>query len=478
MKKNSAKGNVRKGFVWDLAGTLIKQLSTVALSIVLARLLGPKDFGLIGMAMVFISLSEVFIDVGFTSSIIQSKSIVSKTLSSIFYVNLGISVLASATVYFCAPLISHYFENPELTPILRYLSIILPLYALGRVQAAIMAKEINFKSLAIRDIFATIIGGLVGITCAYKGFGVYSLVIQQISFACIGTILIWTGSQWRPKLEFSMAEIKKIMSFSTYVFFDSLLQQFFKKVDTLFVGKVFTPTTLGFYSRAESFNSLINNYSTSSLNKIIYPLLSALQDDKQKFEDTLAKSISLAVFLTSTIVGVLFFLADFLIILLLGPKWALSVVIFKILVFNTVALAINSILNKAVLSKGYSKLKFKVLIITRFLYLLSMPFGYYFGVEAFAIAFVAIRFVSVIINWIYFRKKLEVDLLKIIQSIAIPLFVLFTWVAIYYSNTLTISNNIFLLLFLTSYFTILYLFKNSGLFFVLNEIKKIKKRVF
>ena len=475
--KQDATQSVRKGFMWDLAGSLIKQLTSVLISIILARLLGPKDFGLIGMALVFISLSDVFVDVGFTSAIIQAKEMGSKVLSSIFFMNLGISIVFTLLTFLCAPLISDFFGNPELTMILRYLILIIPIYALGRVQAATLMKSMNFKSLALRDIFATLTSGLIGVVLAFNGYGVKSLVIQQFFFATISTALLWKQSIWRPKFEFAWIEIKELMSFSSFVFFDELLQQFFKKIDTLFVGKVFSPTILGFYSRAESFNSLINNYSTSSLNKVIYPLLSSIQHNKEKFADTLSKSISLAVFATTGLVGFLFFTADFLIILLLGPKWALSVVLFKILIFNTVTLSINSILNKAILSKGYSKLKFKVLFVTRILYLFSMPFGYYYGVEAFAIAFVAIRFITISINWIYFKDKLEVNLINILKTIMFPLGIMLFWVGVYYSGLLIMPNYVYLILFLLSYFIILYIVKNSGLLFTLNEIQKLQKKL-
>jgi O-antigen/teichoic acid export membrane protein len=202
-----------------------------------------------------------------------------------------------------------------------------------------------------------------------------------------------------------------------------------------------------------------------------------MQHDKEKFAATLSKSISLAVFATTSLVGFLFFTADFIIVLLLGPKWALSVVLFKILIFNTVTLSINSILNKAILSKGYSKLKFKVLIVTRILYLCSMPFGYYYGVEAFATAFVAIRFITISINWIYFKDKLEVNLIDILKTIMFPLGIMFFWVGVYYSGLLMMPNYVYLILFLLTYFSILYSVKNSGLLFTLSEIQKIQKKI-
>ncbi|MEL7222100.1 MAG: lipopolysaccharide biosynthesis protein, partial [Bacteroidota bacterium] len=310
MAKDNLGTKSRESLLWDLGGTMVRQAAVVLVSIVLARILGPEEFGVIGMAMVFVSLSQIFVDVGFTEGLVQQKEVSDTAWSSVFYVNILISLVLGGAIYLSAPAIGSFFNNAKVGQVIRYLVLVLPIAAIGKVHAAQLVKYLNFKALSLRDIGSSIAGGIIGILAALNDQGVYSLVWQQVSTATFGTVLLWIGTGWKPRLVFSMDEIKKIFSFSSFVFFDRLLQQFFNKVDTIFIGKFFSPAILGFYSRAESFKSLVNNYSTKSIAKIAFPLFSAIQDDEKRFNDVFIQIISALTILTTTMVGVLFFLAD------------------------------------------------------------------------------------------------------------------------------------------------------------------------
>jgi len=209
----------KNSVIWDLSGSFLRQFALLFISILLARLLEPEEFGILGMSMVFISISEVFTDVGFTSGLIQQKDTKDIAYSSVFYINLLISVVLSIVIVLTAPLIADFYEAPQVKQILYYLAIIPPIAALGRVQAAILTKQINFKSLTIRDIVATLVGGVLGVGAASLDYGVYSLVIQQIAMVTTGTVMLWLATNWKPKPEFSKNEIKKLFGFSSFVFF-------------------------------------------------------------------------------------------------------------------------------------------------------------------------------------------------------------------------------------------------------------------
>lgn len=421
MDSKGLKERSKRSFAWDLLGSMVRQLASFGISITLARLLAPEEFGVIGMAMVFVSISQVFINVGFTEGLIQKKDVSDTAYSSVFYLNLAISFVLAVLIYFTAPLIGSFFESQTVAEILRYLAVIPPLGALGRVHAAILAKNIDFKALAIRDIVATLIGGTIGIIAALQGFGVYSLVWQQISSTLAGTIMLWVGTGWKPKRIFSSGEIKELFLFSSFVFFDKVLQQVFNKIDTLFIGKVFSPAILGFYTRAESLNSQIKDYTSNSLRKVIFPVFSALQDDDKRFESVYNKAFSLATVISIILAGSLFFLAEEIIITLLGDKWAPSIPVFKILVFVTIISPHIGLMSKAILGKGYSTLKFKLGLIERMINLLPIAFGLFWGFMPFVAGVTISRFLVFLLFTAALQKVLNISFATQIKEFLIPL---------------------------------------------------------
>ena len=235
MNKKNTKSKTINGLIWDIGGAFIKQVITFAISIILARLLSPTEFGIIGMALVFVGISEVFIDVGFTDGIIQQKVVNSITLSSIFYLNVAISFVLSFIIFISSNLISDFYELDVVGEIIKYLSVIPILAALGKVHSAILIRKMNFKALTIRLITSNLIGGIIGVVLAFMGYGVYSLIWQQIIATLTSTVLLWIGTKWKPKFEFSWKEVKGIFNFSSFTCYDELLRQIFNRINTLFV---------------------------------------------------------------------------------------------------------------------------------------------------------------------------------------------------------------------------------------------------
>lgn len=426
MSKNLNK-KTKSGLIWDLSGSFVRQGAAFVISIILARLLEPKDFGIIGMSLVFVSISDVFVDVGFTSGLIQQRNTKDITYSSIFYVNLVISLLFTLGIIIAAPYISDFYGIPEIKNILYYLSIIPPIAAVGRVHAAILTKRMNFKSLTLRDITATVVGGAIGLAAAFSDFGVYSLVFQQIASVATATCLLWLSIKWKPKFEFSKIEVKKLMGYSSYVFFDQALRQIFNRIDTIFIGKVFSPITLGFYSRAESLRAQVQTYTTNSVRKVIFPALSSLQDNPEEFEAVYYKVFNIVTGLTVLLVAPIFFLSEEIIIGLLGEKWQPSIIFFQILIFTTLTSPQIGLMAQTVLAKGHSKLKFKIGLIQRFLKLTPIVFGLYFGVLEFTVAVVVAVTIVFFVYAFVLQLKLRISFITQVISFLIPhaLFLLF-----------------------------------------------------
>jgi len=460
----------RQSLGWDFLGTLVRQIFTLVVTIVLARLLQPEQFGLIGMAMVFVSLNNVFIDAGFTSGIIQQKNINNLQLSSIFYTSLLLGILFSFILYISATPIALFYNAEELVLIIKVLALIPFIASLSQVHGALLMKQMNFKSLAIRDILATLIGGLAGIIAAFKDFGAFALVIQQVSAVFVSSILLVITVKFLPEARFSFKSIKKTMQFSSYVFFDQFLRQLFLKVDSLFIGKFFSAASLGYYSRAESLNAQVSNYTSSSLRKVIFPVLSAVQDDQINFKNIYFKAYSVAGFVGVLSTGCLFFLSEKIIIGLLGPQWSNSILLFQILVFRLALAPFGPLLGKAMLAKGYSKQKFRISQVQRIIMLIPLPIGFYHGLEAFTYSLVIGNLLGFILNLTVLSKLLNYSISKQLINFGQSLFPLILLLIVFSFYGHYLDAFLWEVLFLATFIVSAYLVKNQGFLIIKKEI--------
>ena len=423
----SLKQKTAKSFAWDLGGAFVQQGSSFVISIFLARLLEPAQFGLVGIAMVFISVSQVFIDVGFSSALVQNKNNTSLTYSSVFYLNVLAGLLLTILLFSAAPWIGAFYGNPEIVELIRWLSCIFILNSFNLVQSTILKKELNFKLLTLRRVFASIAGGVVGIILAFLNYGIYSLIAQQLTAAIVGVFLLWSTVNWRPDLKFSRDEVRKLSGFSVFVFLDRFASTIFQKLDTLFIAKVFSPAILGFYSKAEMLNAQVTTYTSKSLGVVFFPVLSKVQDDDEKFNAIYFKVVSFICFLSFIVSGLLYILAEPIIITLLGKKWAFTVLLFQIIVFKSFNVPLNSIMLNALISKGRSKENFLIGLVRKFIRTLPIFVGLGFGLIPFVWSVTIVSYVLTIYNAFFIKVYLGIDmsyhLRKIFEGI-VPFFAL------------------------------------------------------
>jgi O-antigen/teichoic acid export membrane protein len=306
---------------------------------------------------------------------------------------------------------------------------------------------------------------------ALLDYGVYALVGQQLTTAVIFTLILLWKSDWTPSWVFSFKEIKNLLNFSIYVFLDNLLRTFFNKLDALFIGKYFSAVTLGFYSRAESLNAQIIQYTTSSLSKILFPAFSKLQHNNKLFEASYFKVFNISTVIMVLITAPLFFLAEEIIINLLGNKWQPSVIIFQILVFKLLLSPFGTLMGKSLLAKGFSKEKFQYGQITRVVLLLPILFGYLYGMNTFLIVLIIAKILGFIIGLWAVHKYLNISFTSQLTAFLKPLFPFLVMVFIYYYFQIETNSYLLSLIFLTIQFSYLYLIKSSGLYILINLIK-------
>ena len=282
---------------WTISERMSVQVVQFVVQIILARLLEPAQFGLIGMLMVFTAVAQSIMDSGFGSALIQKKDADQTDASSIFFFNLLLGIILAIILTLLAPLIAQFYNQPILTPLTRALSITLILNAFSLVQTSLLAKRLDFKTQMKTSLLAVFISGVVGIVMAFRGFGVWSLVAQMISKSLFQAIFLWIFSTWRPTAVFSVSSLKTMFSYGSKLLFSGLIDTIFSNIYQTFIGKVYSPADLGYYSKAKSFEKTAVQVSGSSLGNVLFPSLVHFQDDDAGLKRAYRKTIRLSLFL-------------------------------------------------------------------------------------------------------------------------------------------------------------------------------------
>jgi O-antigen/teichoic acid export membrane protein len=465
-----------RALIWDLSGSLSGQGISLVISIFLARLLEPAEFGLVGMALVFVTIFTVFSDFGLSSALVQNKDNSNLTYSSVFFLNIGLGVGLCIAFQLAAPLIATFFDYKEITPVVRWLSLGFVFSSFNAVQRTILKREIEFKTLAIRNLISQLISGTAGIIMAFKGFGVYSLVVQNLGAYVINSIILWKVSNWHPKWEFSFKEIRNLVGFSNYVFLSQVLNQTMLRLDVFVIGKLFSSATLGYFSRADSLNSIVRRYSSSTISSVFYPVLATLTNNRGKFSAVFLKLLHFISFFSLLLTGVMIFAGRDLILILFGPKWEPSVMIFQILALKAFTNPINSLIIVGYLALGKSKLNFWFGNVRKILSISTIAVAYFYGFQAFVISLIVVAYASSIFNYIISPKYLGLNHSELFASLIPYLMNFLISFAMTYVTYITIDQFSLLgfiqaVTFLLIYLFLSYIFKLSGFYFAKENIQ-------
>lgn len=356
------KQGLRQKAVKGVAWTALQRYSTMLIQfisgIILARLLTPYDYGCIGMLMIFMLLAESFIDGGFGSALIQKKNPTQTDYSTIFFWNMGLSVVLYAVLYLSAPAIARFYEIPLLCDVLRVQGAILFIYAFNIVQRNQLQKKLNFKVLSIVTIVTSITALTVTIIMAWQGYGVWALVAQNILTAAIPAIVFWFYVKWRPKWVFSWQSFRELFGFGFYMFLTQMLNQLGQQIQGLLIGRFYNASTMGYYSKANSTERLASTSISKIMTQVTYPLYAAMQDDKAAL-GTMIKKITLTLsYITFPLMFLLLLCAKPLFILLYSDRWVDSVPYFQVLCIAGLAYSLQSVNYQSVAAIGKSRTMF------------------------------------------------------------------------------------------------------------------------
>ena len=463
------------GFIWNIAGKVIRQASILFVSIVLARILDVSEFGIVGLGMAFVMISQVFVDFGLVSGIIKQKEISKKIFDVVFTVSLLSSFAISGLIFFSILVYEFLYGSKQILLVIKFLAFIPIITSLGMVPLSSLTREMNFKSISIISIYSTIFGGVVGIGLAISGSGVFALVWQQICSTVLKSALLLYNSTYKPKLNFHFSSISHLLSYSVWIFLDDLFRRLFLKADTFFVATMFSTTALGYYSRAESFGSQVTTFTTESFSNVLFPAYSSVQDSIGDLSIIYYNSLRVVSFVTILISGYLFIVSEDLVITLFGQKWIPSIIIFQIFILRVFIVPINIIAVRLILIKGYSRLKFLVAWVQRVLKIAAIFIGIKYGLEIFAIAIVAALTVNAAIHIILVHYKIGFSGVKVVLIILEPIIpLLFFFIIV---NAVAIPIVIQILLFIIIYHGFLYIIKNNGQLLIIQEAGKIRKKI-
>lgn len=369
------------GLIWTFSQQFSVQAINFIVQLVLARLLVPADFGLIAMLSIFIAVGTSLADSGLTSSLIRTKDAGQLDYSTVFFMNLTASILIYGMLFFAAPLISAFFNQPMLESVIQFYTFTFIIRAFSQIQQTKLTKEMNFKLQMLIQIPSVIIAGIVGIIMAYKGMGVWSLVYMNIIQASLSSIQLWFRTGWRPSLEFNWKLLKKHFNFGYKLTLAGLLNTIFTNLYNIIIGKFFSATQLGFYNRADTLRMFPIQNLSAALNKVTYPMFSSIQDDDKKLKNAYRILMQQVMFWLSPLMVILIILAEPLFSLVLTDKWLPAVPYFQWLCVSGLVYPLHSYNLNILNVKGRSDLFLRLEIIkktiTAFGIVLALPYGIY-----------------------------------------------------------------------------------------------------
>jgi len=363
--KKDVKTSVVSSLFYKFAERCGYQGIAFLVQLILARLLDPSDYGVLTLLTIFINISQVFVQSGLNTSLIQRKDVTENDYSTVFYTSLGISILLYVILFFTAPFISAYYKMPELKNVLRVLALILFPGAFNSIQNAKISKEMRFKNLMYCTLGAVVISGLVGIVMAYNGFGVWALVGQQLSNQISICVIMLITVKWRPKKVFEFHRIKVLFSFGWKLLCSNLIETVYRELRSLVIGKKYDSSTLGFYSRGKQFPELTINNVDGSIQSVMLPALSKEQDNKEKLKSMMRRSIITSSYVIFPLMVGLAVVAEPLIALTITEKWLPCVPFLRAYCFTFAFRPIHSSNLQALNAQGRSDIYLKLEIIKK-----------------------------------------------------------------------------------------------------------------
>ncbi len=408
----SLKKSAINGLFWTFLDTGVSRGVGLIASILLARLLSPTDFGLMGMIYIFTSIAAAIVDSGLTASLVRSKNVNDIDFSTIFFTNMVLALTLYVVTFTLAPFIATFYQEPQLTLIIRVYAVLFIIEAFYAVQSCLFTRKMDFRSHMLMNIPGIIMGALIGICMAYFNYGVWSIIFMHLTTKGMYSVMYWLRSSWKPKMIFSYASLKRHFNFGYKLTLTSILNAGFNNIYNVIIGKFFSTQTLGQFDRGRVFSDYPVQILTVMIGKVTYPLFSGIQDEEERLKLAYKQILQVVFFITAPLMLLLSVIAEPLITLAIGNKWLQAALFFKILCLAGMLYPLHAfnlnILKVYGRSDWFLKAEVYKKIITVIIIVITLPFGIYGLVWSSVI----ISLLSLVINTHYSNKLVNYSLLQ------------------------------------------------------------------
>lgn len=469
---DSLKNKAAKGVLWSSIERFSVQGVQFLVLLIIARILDPKDFGLVGMLAIFLAVTQSLIDSGFSQALIRKQDRTELDNNTVFYFNIIVSILLYFLLFAIAPWVADFYKEPQLVNLMRVLCLIVVINSFAVVQRAIYTAKLDFKTQAKASFIAALISGAIGVWMAMNEYGVWTLVWQQLLNAGINTLLLWIYSNWYPRWQYSWKSFRELFAFGSKLLASGLLDTIYTNMYALVIGKVFNASSLGYYSQADRFTKLPSSNLTGILQRVTYPVLCSIQNDDERLRTDYRKLLRLSAFIIFPLMCLLAGIAYPLVELLIGEKWRFAATLIIPLSFTMMWWPIHAINLNLLQVKGRSDLFLKLEIIKKTIgvtvLVLSIPLGLLFM----CYAGIVTSILCLIINTYYTGKLIQVGFFIQMKDLSAVLFTSLLVFAITCGVTQYI-NGILLQLIVGSIIGIL-LYAGTAYFLKFKELEYIK----
>ena len=477
----SLKNKTVKGLGWSALDNAARYGMQFAIGIVLARLLSPDDYGLLGLTGIFTVVCTALVNGGFTTALIRKKDATDDDFNTAFICNLGMSLLLYVLVFVCAPLIADFFGREELIPLVRVSSLGLIIGALGMVQQTRLTKRIDFKTQTKITIIASAISGVVGIGMAIIGFGVWALVAQQLMSHVLRTLQLYIYNRWLPRLRFSTESFRELFGFGWKMMVSALLDAVWKELYQVVVGKFYSPATLGQYTRARHYAKLFSSNLTTVVERVTYPVLSSIQDDKERMVSAYRRIIRTSMFITAVALFSLGAISEPLIYCMIGPKWHDAATYLPLICITYSLYPLHAINLNMLQVQGRSDLFLGLEVVKKVIALAPLFVGAFVGIMPMLWVNMFVGIIAYFLNSYYSGRLLGysswMQLRDIAPSYALAIAIaLSVWFLKYLPLNYWIVLPLQIIIGVTVFFTLCKLFKLNEYKEIIDILKKRKKK--
>lgn len=410
------------GAGWSFVDNIANQGITFLVGVVLARLLSPDEYGLIGIITIFIILFSAIVDSGLSTALIRDKEVDDNDYNTAFWANSGLGIVMFLILFLMSNIIARFFERVELVSLTRAMAFVLVINSISTVQRTILTKKLDFKIQTKVSLIASLGSGIVGIGMAFLGWGVWSLVGQQISRQALQSLFLWIWSSWSPQLFFSYTSFKKMYVFGWKIMVSSIINSIWNEAYQIVIGKFYTPSCLGQYTRAKQFADIFSVNLTSVVQRVSFPALSEIQDEQERLKESYRRALKITMLFTFFFLFVLAAMSKALIISLIGNQWDDAIRFLPIICLQCIFYPLSAINLNILMVKGKSGVYLKLEVVKRIIAIIPLLLGIFIGIYYMLWGSVIYGIIAYCINAYYSGKEINYTLKEQVKDLA-PTFI-------------------------------------------------------